>query len=123
MYPLQIAHGVNGVASSGTQTIRNSPEFTQTVLLTADTAKNITVPTEGAIDMIAFFNWTQPNDLFYAPSQANAIVVPTGTVTLDIDELLTPGCGRRVKAGQLIQLFTPGTTVYVTISYYAYVQG
>ena len=121
MLPLKIANAINGVPSSGSQSVRPSAEFTQTVVLAATTVKQVTIPDFGAKKLAAFFNWTYGDDLFFSPSTAVTIVVPTSTVTTSTNELLTPGCGRIVVAGQVIQLFSPQTP-YVTIAYYALVQ-
>lgn len=122
MLPLKIYRDVQGVPSSGSQQVRPFPQYTQTVLLTTNTVEAVTVPTQAADRLAAFFSFTYGQDVFISPVASPALAYPTGTVTLSINELLTPGCGRMVTAGQGLQLLSPGTTVYVTISYYAIVQ-
>ena len=122
MYPLKTYRDIQGVPTSGSQSCRPFPEYTQTVLLVTGDVTTVTVPTQASDNLAAFFAYSYGQDVFISPFSAPTLAVPTTTVTLSVDELLTPGCGRAVKAGQVLQLLSPGTTVYVTISYYAIVQ-
>jgi len=116
--PLQIVRDNQSVPTSGSQTAKQFPAYTQTMLLTANTIKDVTVPTLASEAMVAFFHVTFNKSVFLDPRGTPNIAVPTGTVTLDVTELVISGMGRVVTAGQALQFITPDSDAYVTISYY-----
>ena len=118
MRPLKITRDVQGFPTSGTQMILAFPESTQTVKLTHNTVKSLTVPTLGSPNLAVLFTFTTADSLLVSPYASPTLVLPTGTVTLDVSELILNGSGREVKAGQTLQLLAPDADTFVTLSYY-----
>ncbi len=116
--PFLITRDVQGYPSSGTQTAHAPSKFTQTVKLTADTPEAITVPLTPNYKLVAYFRFSYGDNVFFSPQSAPTLDYPTGTVTLDISELLLNGMGLTLTGGQEIQLLSP-SAAYVTIVYYA----
>jgi len=114
--PLHIVRDIQGYVTNGAQMARNFPNVVARVLLTANTVKSITVPSDQGAKLIAYFSFNKAADVFVQPGASPVLAFPSGTADTDPSEL-NP-IARVVTAGQTLQFLTSAATVYVTISYY-----